>query len=105
MRELLEDPNCVAIAQTIIVLGQTMKLLVIAEGVETNEQRDFLIERGCLNFQGYLFSRPVSLEKFEQLVDQNPDPDTLNNFFIEHLPAINQIVADALLTFRNTYLG
>ncbi len=68
MRELLEDPNCVAIAQTIIVLGQTMKLLVIAEGVETENQRALLANLGCYAYQGYLFGRPLPIEQFDQLL-------------------------------------
>jgi diguanylate cyclase (GGDEF)-like protein/PAS domain S-box-containing protein len=54
-----------AIAQTIINLGETMGLSVIAEGVETQEQRDFLGHLGCPAFQGYLFSRPVPVDEFE----------------------------------------
>lgn len=68
VRELLEDPNCVAIAQTIIVLGQTMKLLVIAEGVETENQRALLANLGCYAYQGYLFGRPLPIEQFDQLL-------------------------------------
>jgi EAL domain-containing protein (putative c-di-GMP-specific phosphodiesterase class I) len=44
-----------------------MGLSVIAEGVETEEQRDFLIELGCHSFQGYLLSWPLPLEEFERL--------------------------------------
>jgi EAL domain-containing protein (putative c-di-GMP-specific phosphodiesterase class I) len=57
-----------AIAQTIIALGQTMGLSVIAEGVETEEQRDFLTRLGCPAYQGYLFSRPVPVEEFVVLL-------------------------------------
>jgi EAL domain-containing protein (putative c-di-GMP-specific phosphodiesterase class I) len=45
-----------------------MSLPVIAEGVETEEQRKFLASLGCHAFQGYLFSRPVSVEDFERLL-------------------------------------
>lgn len=45
-----------------------MGLSVIAEGVETEEQREFLARLGCHSFQGYLFSRPLSLEEFEGLL-------------------------------------
>lgn len=65
VREILTDANSAAIARAIIVMGQAMGLLVIAEGVETVEQREFLINLGCECFQGYLFSRPLPLEAFE----------------------------------------
>ena len=68
VRDLNADANNAAIVRTIIVLGQTLGLEVIAEGVETEDQRDFLIRNGCAAFQGYLFSRPVPLTEFEQLV-------------------------------------
>jgi diguanylate cyclase (GGDEF)-like protein/PAS domain S-box-containing protein len=66
--DLLADSNNGAIAQTIIALGQTMGLSVIAEGVETEEQRDFLVELGCPAYQGYLFSRPLPVQEFEKLL-------------------------------------
>jgi EAL domain-containing protein (putative c-di-GMP-specific phosphodiesterase class I) len=68
VKDVLADENNGAIAETIIALGQTMGLSVIAEGVETEEQRDFLDQLGCHSFQGYLFGRPVSVEKFEELL-------------------------------------
>ncbi len=64
VRDLLTDPNDAAIARTIIALAQSMGLNVIAEGVETIEQRDFLAIHGCHHFQGYLFGKPVSIEQF-----------------------------------------
>ena len=56
--------NDEVIAQTIITMGANLGLSVIAEGVETEAQRRFLEEHGCLAYQGYLFSRPVPLEPF-----------------------------------------
>ena len=64
VRDVLTDPNDAAIARTVIALGQSMRLAVIAEGVETKGQRDFLESSGCHAFQGYLFSRPLPLEDF-----------------------------------------
>ena len=68
VRDLATDNNDKAIVKTIIVMAQSMKLDVIAEGVETEEQRQLLLGSGCKHFQGYLFSRPLPLEQFEALV-------------------------------------
>jgi len=68
VRDLLVDANSAAIAHTIIVLGQTMGLSVIAEGVETKIQQDLLSELGCHSYQGYLFGRPVPLAQFQQFL-------------------------------------
>ena len=58
MRDVLSDPNDAAIACTVMALGRSLGLDVVAEGVEHTEQRDFLLQHGCQRFQGYLFGRP-----------------------------------------------
>ncbi len=68
VRDLLVDLSSAAIAQTIISLGQIMGLSVIAEGVETKEQLDLLAKLGCHSYQGFLFSPPVPVDKFEQFL-------------------------------------
>ncbi|MBV1788736.1 EAL domain-containing protein [Marinobacterium sp. D7] len=68
VHDLLHDTNDTAIVRTVIALGQSLDLSVIAEGVETEEQRNALIDFGCRYFQGYLFSRPLPVEQFEALV-------------------------------------
>jgi diguanylate cyclase (GGDEF)-like protein/PAS domain S-box-containing protein len=60
--DLLEDETSMAIVASIIALSRSLKLEVLAEGVETEAQRAWLAEHGCQAFQGYLFGRPVPLE-------------------------------------------
>jgi EAL domain-containing protein (putative c-di-GMP-specific phosphodiesterase class I) len=68
VRDVLTDANDGAIARTIIALGQTMGLSVIAEGVETEEQRDCLARMGCHAYQGFLYSEPLPQKQFEMLL-------------------------------------
>lgn len=68
VRDILTDSNDAAIARMIIGLGESLHFAVIAEGVETTGQQEFLIENGCRLFQGYLFSKPVPVEAFEAYV-------------------------------------
>ena len=65
VRDMLVDATSGAITQTILSLGRAMGVAVIAEGVETEEQRDYLAGLGCHSFQGFLFSPPLPLEQFE----------------------------------------
>ncbi len=69
VRDILTDPGDVMMVQTIVGIAQNFGYDVIAEGVEEHAQMLPLIKRGCCNFQGYLFSRPVALTEFEALVD------------------------------------
>jgi EAL domain-containing protein (putative c-di-GMP-specific phosphodiesterase class I) len=68
VRDILVDSNDAAIAKMVIALGDSLNLMVIAEGVETQEQRDYLEQRGCFAYQGYLFGRPMAVGAFETLV-------------------------------------
>ncbi len=65
-------PTDAVIVQTIISMGNSLGMEVIAEGVETEAQRDFLERNGCHAYQGYLFSKPVSIGEFEGLIRRMP---------------------------------
>ena len=65
VRDILIDPNDMGIARMVIALADSMGLTAIAEGVETEAQRDFLEMLGCTRYQGFLFCSPVPIEAFE----------------------------------------
>ncbi len=68
IRNALNDTDDAAIARTIIALGRSLGLKIIAEGVETLEHEEFLIAEGCDEVQGYRYSRPVPADKFIDLI-------------------------------------
>jgi len=70
VRELATDSNDKTIVRTIIAMAKNLDLEVIAEGVETKEQRSILLSLGCENYQGYLFSKPIPIEEFEAVLRQ-----------------------------------
>jgi len=67
VKDIVFDVASVAIARAIISLSHAMGLSLIAEGIETVEQRDTLLQLGCDTFQGYLYSRPLPVDEFENL--------------------------------------
>jgi diguanylate cyclase (GGDEF)-like protein/PAS domain S-box-containing protein len=83
--EITRDSNDAAIVASIIALAHNLKLAVIAEGVETEEQLDYLRRHGCDQMQGYFFSRPLPAAEFEQLVRQQ-----------RRLPLLAALAEDAL---------
>ncbi|MCX7193752.1 MAG: EAL domain-containing protein [Proteobacteria bacterium] len=68
VRDITFDASDMAIVRTIIAMAHSLNLDVIAEGVETEEQRQLLLDIGCAHFQGYLFGKPVSIEQFKLLL-------------------------------------
>ncbi|MES2953884.1 MAG: EAL domain-containing protein, partial [Pseudomonadota bacterium] len=72
VKDVLTDPNDAAIARTIIGLAQSLGLGVMAEGVETEAQRDFLARHGCHCYQGYLFCKPLPIEELEVFIQRLP---------------------------------
>ena len=74
VRDVTTDQNDAAIVTTVIAMARGLNLRVIAEGVETEAQLDFLRENECHEFQGFLLSRPVSAAEFEVLVRERQSP-------------------------------
>ena len=70
VNDVLNDPNDAAIARTIVALGTSLGLSVVAEGVETEEQHEFLASIGCYAYQGFLFGDPVPIDQFELFLTQ-----------------------------------
>ena len=68
VRDIATDYSDRAIVLTIITMANSLGLDVIAEGVETGDQRQFLLDNGCVNYQGYLFSKPIAIDGFEGLI-------------------------------------
>lgn len=72
VRDIEFDPNDLALTRAMILMAHALSLKVIAEGVETATQLSLLKEAGCDYAQGYFFSKPVPVEKFETLLDAKP---------------------------------
>jgi len=68
IRNIPNDLEDKAITQAIIAMGKHLSLTVVAEGVETQEQMDFLQEHSCDEMQGYYFSKPIMPDRFAELL-------------------------------------
>jgi len=71
VRDITTDPSDANLVEIIITMAERLGLAVVAEGVETEEQLDFLRDKGCRLFQGYYFSRPQTLEDFTELISKS----------------------------------
>lgn len=71
VKDIATDSSDKAIVRTIIAMAENLGLDVIAEGVETEEQRCLLINKGCTHFQGYLFGKPIPIDQFEALIKRS----------------------------------
>jgi EAL domain-containing protein (putative c-di-GMP-specific phosphodiesterase class I) len=78
-RGLRPDSTELALSEAIIVMAHKLGIKVIAEGIETAEQRDLLVAAGCDLGQGYLYSRPVPPEEFEIFLQRRFDSDGPSN--------------------------
>jgi len=72
VRDITRDGDAAAIVRAVLAMGDTLRLGVVAEGVEENTQYAYLAEHGCRFFQGYLFGRPMSFVTFESQLDLLP---------------------------------
>jgi diguanylate cyclase (GGDEF)-like protein/PAS domain S-box-containing protein len=68
VKDIATDPDNRAIIQAVIAMAHNMKMKVVAEGVETEEQLDFLHESQCDEAQGFLYSKPLPAEEFKELI-------------------------------------
>ena len=69
VRDVTTDSSDAAIVRATLSISVALGLQVIAEGVETEAQFEFLKSNGCLGYQGYLFGKPMPIEEWKQLLD------------------------------------
>ena len=72
IRNVTQDSVDAAIVRSVINVGQSLKIGVVAEGVETAEQRDFLLANGCIEAQGYLYGRPMPADRLTDFLRNQP---------------------------------
>ena len=69
IRDLPDDEEDSSITKAVIALAQSLNLRIIAEGVETQEQKEFLVSNGCQSIQGYFYSRPVPADEIQKILE------------------------------------
>jgi predicted signal transduction protein with EAL and GGDEF domain len=70
IRDLPDDEEDAGITKAVIALAKSLNLKIIAEGVETQAQKDFVVMHGCANIQGYFYSRPIAAKKMEVMLEK-----------------------------------
>jgi diguanylate cyclase (GGDEF)-like protein len=120
VRDIVNDPDDAAIVDAIVAIAHSLKLNVIAEGVETREQLEFLRLRKCQQVQGYYFARPLDAQQFEVFIAQaaligdmsvsTPDvtPDTINQAELssmEMLPQTDSASNPVTMVATAEYIG
>lgn len=78
VRDIVNDPDDAAIVDAIVAMAHSLKLNVIAEGVETREQLEFLRQRKCQQAQGYYFARPLDVQQFEAFLAQGTSNEEMS---------------------------
>ena len=71
IQRIATNPDDSMVVNAVIQLAENLKLLVVAEGIETEQQRNYLLRQHCAQGQGYLFSRPVDADQFAELLELN----------------------------------
>ncbi|MDD4910771.1 MAG: PAS domain S-box protein [Sideroxydans sp.] len=100
VKNIQHDHNDRSIVQTIVSMAQSLNLEVIAEGVENEEQRQILLSKGCPNFQGYQFSKPIPIEQFDALLISMAEKFTSTLAEEVHSPTLDE----SLLRQRDHHL-
>lgn len=77
MEDIPHERDDMEIAATIVAMGHSLRLTVLAEGVETREQLDFLEQQGCDYYQGYLCCPPLPADEFAQMLQQQHQPQQI----------------------------
>lgn len=72
IRNVVEDGVDAAIVNSVITVGKSLGIGVVAEGVETTGQRDFLLAHGCFEAQGYLYGRPMAPDRLTDYLRNQP---------------------------------
>jgi EAL domain-containing protein (putative c-di-GMP-specific phosphodiesterase class I) len=72
IRNVTQDSVDAAIVRSVINVGQSLRIGVVAEGVENNAQREFLLANGCVEAQGYLYGRPMSADLLTEHLRRQP---------------------------------
>ncbi|MEY8199703.1 MAG: EAL domain-containing protein, partial [Colwellia sp.] len=68
IKDLPDDDEDAGITRAVIALAKSLNLKLIAEGVETQEQKDFIVDNGCHNIQGYFYSKPIPADEMRSFL-------------------------------------